>query len=155
MHTVAELSAVAQRAATQSSGGRDGRKVQLQPDDLPCGAACVRIPGEGVGEAMELVVIVDPLSKQAQRLAPLLTELHSALGLSVTLHLNPELQISEFPLENFYRYVVSLTPKFDKDGSSLSDQTDHAIFANLRTPQVRTALPLMTRGMPSPPYRPW
>ena len=138
MHTVAELSRVAQRASQQGDKGGDGRKVQLQPDDLPCGAACVRIPGEGAGAAMELVAILDPLSKQAQRLAPLLMELHSSLGLSVTVHLNPELSISEFPLENFYRYVVSLTPKFDANGMSLSPQTDHAIFASLRTPQVLT-----------------
>ena len=137
MHAVAELSRVAQRAKQQSGKG-ESRKAQLQTDDLPCGAACVRIPGEGAGEAMELVAILDPLSKQAQRLAPLLMELHSALGLSITAHLNPDLGISEFPLENFYRYVVSLTPKFDDAGASLADQTDHAIFAALRTPQVLT-----------------
>ena len=110
--------------------------MQLQPDDLPCGAACVRIPGEGVGAAMELVAILDPLSKQAQRLAPILLELQQALGLSVTIHLNPDLQISEFPLENFYRYVVSLTPKFDVAGTALALQSDMARFAALRTPQV-------------------
>jgi UDP-glucose:glycoprotein glucosyltransferase len=96
MHTVAELSRVAQRA-TQQSGRGDGRKVQLKPDDLPCGAACVRIEGEGAGEAMELVAVLDPLSKQAQRLTPLLMELHEALGLSVTVHLNPDLSVRETP----------------------------------------------------------
>ena len=139
MHTVVELVQVSQRASEQSGGG-DGnsRKVQLQPDTLPCGAACVRIAGEGAGAAMELVAVLDPLSKQAQRLAPFLLELQASLGLSVTLHLNPELSISEFPLENFYRYVVSLTPRFDASGASLAPSTDTAIFASLRTPQVLT-----------------
>lgn len=61
-----------------------------------------------------------------------------ALGLSISLHLNPELKISEFPLESFYRYVVDLVPLFDDSGNSASRQTDHAIFSSLRTPQVLT-----------------
>ena len=138
MHTVVELVRVAQRATEQSGGGGNGRKVQLHADTLKCGAACVRIEGEGAGAAMELVAVLDPLSKQAQRLAPFLLELQSSLGLSVTLHLNPELSISEFPLENFYRYVVSLTPRFDAKGNSLAPSTDTAVFASLRTPQVLT-----------------
>ena len=102
--------------------------------------------GEGAGAAMELVAVLDPLSKQAQRLAPFLLELQSSLGLSVTLHLNPELSISEFPLENFYRYVVSLTPRFDAKGNSLAPSTDTAVFASLRTPQVLAALTRPRRG---------
>ena len=60
------------------------------------------------------------------------------LGLSVTLHLNPSLQIDKFPLESFYRYVVSLEPSFDNAGRSLSPQLDRALFSSLRTPQVLT-----------------
>ena len=89
MLTIAELSRMTQRASQQDRSG-GSRKVQLQPDDIPCGAACVRIAGEGVGAAMELVAVLDPLSKQAQRLAPLMMELRSALGLSITLHFNPD-----------------------------------------------------------------
>ena len=59
-------------------------------------------------------------------------------GLSVTLHLNPSLQIDKFPLESFYRYVVSLEPSFDSAGRSLSPQLDRALFSSLRTPQVLT-----------------
>ena len=136
MHAVVQLTSVAKRALARDAG--KDRKVQLQPDDLPCGAACVRIPGEGVGAAMELVAILDPLSKAAQRLAPLMMELHVALGCTVTLHLNPDTAITEFPLEDFYRYVVSLTPKFDADGRSLAPTADMARFARLKTPQVLT-----------------
>jgi len=136
MHTAVQLTSVAKRALARDAG--QDRKVQLQPDDLPCEAACVRIPGEGVGAAMELVAILDPLSKQAQRMAPLMMELQAALGCTVTLHLNPDTAISDFPLENFYRYVVSLTPKFDTEGKALSHVADMARFAKLKTPQVLT-----------------
>jgi len=131
-----QLTSVAKRSLARDAG--KDRKVQLQTDDIACGAACVRIPGEGVGAAMELVAILDPLSKQAQRLAPLMIELQAALGCTVTLHLNPDTAISEFPLENFYRYVVSLTPTFDADGKALSHVADMARFAKLKTPQVLT-----------------
>ena len=108
-------------------------------DDLPCGAACVVLAGHGAGEAMSLVAVVNPLSKEAQRLSPIMRELQSVLGLTITLHLNPELKMSEFPLENFYRYVVALEPKFDEAGASgrsTAEHDDRAVFASLRTPQV-------------------
>ena len=118
------------------SDGR--RKMRLGNDDLPCGAACLRLPGSGPGAAMELVAVLDPLSKQAQRIAPTLQALQSSLGLSITLHLNPDLKISEFPLENFFRYVVDLEPRFDASGASVAAATDRALFSALRTPQVLT-----------------
>ena len=133
MHTVAHLSKMAQATQAASSGQR---QMQLQTGDIPCGAACIQLPGSGVGAAMELVAILNPLSKEAQRFTPIMLALQKALGLTITLHLNPELKISEFPLENFYRYVVDLVPQFDEKGRSVAHQTDHAIFSSLRTPQV-------------------
>jgi len=134
MFAISELSKMAQATQEASSG----RQIQLQPGDIPCGKACVQLPGEGPGAAMELTAILNPLSKEAQRFAPVMMELQQALGLTISLHLNPDLKISEFPLENFYRYVVDLAPHFDDAGSSIAYQTDHAIFSSLRTPQVLT-----------------
>ena len=134
MLTVAHLTKMAQASQEASSG----RQVQLQSGDIPCGAACIQLPGSGVGAAMELVAILNPLSKEAQRFTPIMLALQEALGLTITLHLNPDLKMSEFPLENFYRYVVDLVPAFDEKGASIAHQTDHAIFSSLRTPQVLT-----------------
>lgn len=80
---------------------------QLATGSIACGRACVSLPGEGPGAAMELTAVLNPLSKEAQRLAPLMMALQQALGLTISLHLNPELRISEFPLENFYRRARS------------------------------------------------
>ena len=66
----------------------------------------------------QLVAVLDPLSKEAQRFAPVAMQLQASLGVTITLHLNPELKMSEFPLENFYRYVVALEPRFNEQGGS-------------------------------------
>ena len=134
MFAAVQLSAM-RLANHEASDGR--RKMQLG-DDLACGRNCVVLPGHGAGEAMELVAVLDPLSKEAQRFGPIAMQLQQALGLTITLHLNPELKMSEFPLENFYRYVVALEPRFTDAGASLAPQDDHALFASLRTPQVLT-----------------
>ena len=130
--------AEASRAAQSSSGGGRQGEYVFKQDDIPCGAACVRLPGSGAGEALELVVILDPLTKEAQRFTPILSEIQRSLGLTVILHLNPHTDVSEFPLESFYRYVVSLEPTFDAFGNSLAHVTDHALFSSMRTPAVLT-----------------
>lgn len=104
MYAVTQLSKMAQGARESSSG----RQIQLQPGDIPCGKACIKLPGDGPGAAMELTAIINPLSKEAQRFIPVMIALQQALGLTISLHLNPELKISEFPLENFYRCTPSL-----------------------------------------------
>ena len=71
MFAAAQLSAM-RLAAHEASDGR--RKMQLG-DDIPCGKACTTLAGHGAGEAMELVAVLDPLSKEAQRFAPIATQL--------------------------------------------------------------------------------
>ena len=39
--------------ATMAIGRQEQQRVQLQPGDIPCGDACVSIPGFGAGAAME------------------------------------------------------------------------------------------------------
>jgi hypothetical protein len=132
MLSVASLARGAREAA--AGGAAD---TGFRASDVECGPACVRLPGSGPGEALELVVVLDPLSKQAQRSVPVLMALQSALGLGITLHLNPQLHIDKFPLESFYRYVVSLEPSFDAAGRSRAREADRAVFSALRTPQAR------------------
>ena len=130
------FAAAALARGTREAAAGGAADTGFRASEIPCGAACVRLPGFGPGEALELVVILDPLSREAQRSVPVLMALQSALGLGVTLHLNPKLKIDKFPLESFYRYVVSLEPRFDESGRSLAPVVDRAVFAALRTPQV-------------------
>lgn len=136
MFAVAEAARSAVAASTEAAEGR--REYGIRPDQIECGPACVRLPGEGVGEALELMVVLDPLTKEAQRFAPTMMALRKSLGLTIILHLNPALKISSFPLESFYRYVVTLTHSFDEAGASLAPASDRAVFSSLRTPQAIT-----------------
>ena len=53
-------------------------------------SACVELAGEGPGDALHLVAIVEPLSRSSHRLASLLIALRAALGVRVTLLLARE-----------------------------------------------------------------
>lgn len=55
-------------------------------------------------------VILNPLSKPAQRLAPLLGFLRAALGAETQLLLNPQRDLEEMPLKTFYRYALPPLP---------------------------------------------
>jgi UDP-glucose:glycoprotein glucosyltransferase len=54
---------------------------------------------------MQAVAIIDPLSVSAQRIAPTLLMLRDVFNMSVTVFLNPSMDIQEFPIKNFYRFV--------------------------------------------------
>lgn len=50
--------------------------------------------------------ILDPLSEDAQRAAPLLLMLRDELGAKVSVQLTPATDVSELPLKSFYRFVA-------------------------------------------------
>ena len=69
-----------------------------------------------------VTAILDPLTEAAQRVAPLLVVLRDQLLVPLRLILIPQTQMSEFPLQKFYRYVV---------GTDVSDVRPGAFFDNL------------------------
>ena len=62
--------------------------------------------GEASIGSVSVTVVLDPLTEAAQRVAPLLLVLRDELRVPLRVLLLPQLQISEFPLSKFYRYVV-------------------------------------------------
>ena len=60
--------------------------------------------GQGL---LSVVVVVDPLSLAGQRAASVVDLLQQHLRLSLTVVLLPSPHVRDFPLQNFYRYVVS------------------------------------------------
>ena len=134
------LAAAAARAASVTSDvastrGRDHLSMLAR---APCNDACIQVDGSGNGAALELVVALDPLKKDAQRISAILESLHRSLGISVTLHLSPRLDISDFPLKSFYRYVFDVEPHFLSSISTTGQRESFAIFSSLRTLQVLT-----------------
>ena len=85
-------------------------------------------------------VVVDPLTKQAQKSLPIILELYNMLNIHLRVWLSPRQRISEFPLNRFYKYVLGVKPNFLNNGS-LSRTEPHAEFVNLpNSPLLTLAL---------------
>ncbi|XP_005180667.1 UDP-glucose:glycoprotein glucosyltransferase [Musca domestica] len=77
--------------------------VKLKPnrDDLP---------------SFEINAIVDPASRSAQKLAPILILLRNTINCNMQVFLTPVTQHSDMPVKNFYRYVVEPEVQFLPSG---------------------------------------
>jgi hypothetical protein len=62
--------------------------------------------GDSNNKSQQIHIVVDPLSVAGQRAAALITLLRDQLNYAHTVILVPRLEISEFPLQNFYRFVL-------------------------------------------------
>ncbi|RCI03876.1 hypothetical protein CU098_007561 [Rhizopus stolonifer] len=78
---------------------------------------------------LEIGVIIDPLSEDTQKWAPILQTLSEIEGISVVIHLNPISQLDELPIRRFYRYVFDKEPHFDSNTGQKTIPT--AYFADL------------------------
>lgn len=55
----------------------------------------------------QICITMDPLTLAGQRAAALIPLLTEQLQFTVTVILVPRLEITDFPLQNFYRYVTA------------------------------------------------
>eukprot|EP01006_Ploeotia_vitrea_P055307 TRINITY_DN67984_c2_g6_i1.p1 TRINITY_DN67984_c2_g6~~TRINITY_DN67984_c2_g6_i1.p1 ORF type:complete len:1129 (-),score=117.80 TRINITY_DN67984_c2_g6_i1:1176-4562(-) len=84
------------------------------------------------GAAMiDIVVILNPLSYEAQKLTQFLLSTHAAFSSHISVYFNPHNQISELPLKSFYRYVLRHELRFDENHGTILPPT--AYFTNLPT----------------------
>lgn len=70
---------------------------------------------------ISIYYVIDPLSTAAQRAASLIKLIHSQLHIPQTVLLIPRPEVTEFPLQNFYRFVLS---SYDQENAV-------AVFRNL------------------------
>jgi UDP-glucose:glycoprotein glucosyltransferase len=52
---------------------------------------------------LHLTAIINPLTREAQRLSQVLVLLSDVLNPSIQIYLNPQMELSELPLKSFYR----------------------------------------------------
>ncbi|XP_043547391.1 UDP-glucose:glycoprotein glucosyltransferase 2 isoform X1 [Chiloscyllium plagiosum] len=97
-------------------------------------------PQDGV--FYEVVVILDPLSREAQRMAPLLMVLHQVVNMKLKVFMNCRPKLSELPLKSFYRYVLEPRLVFTADNNLSAGP----IAKFLEMPEV----PLFTLNMITP-----
>ncbi|KYQ99832.1 glycosyltransferase [Tieghemostelium lacteum] len=87
---------------------------------------------------MKFTLVLNPFTKVAQKIVPIVEAFSKTLNISVDVLVNPPVSISEFPMKNYYHYVMQLDMKFDdKTGKLLSSQTSGTI-TNLPESRVLT-----------------
>lgn len=84
--------------------------------------------------AFLIEAILDPATRDGQRLLSLISALRQSVNLEIIVYFNCKLQLSELPLKSFYRYVYE---------NNLEEQP-HAIFHHV--PET----PILTLGMVTP-----
>lgn len=69
--------------------------------------------------AFDLVAVVDPVSRGAQKLGPILQVLSEVLNCNIKVFLNCVEKNSDMPVKSFYRFVVEPEIQFSEDGKQL------------------------------------
>lgn len=100
----ASVAAVRQAAARQYGGGQD----ILQGLERESAA----IVAESADAVVSIEGCLDPLSSEAQKLAPILLVLREQLGSSLALRLalNPARDVGALPIKSYYRYAAPAVP---------------------------------------------
>ncbi|CAK9802630.1 UDP-glucose:glycoprotein glucosyltransferase [Anthophora quadrimaculata] len=78
----------------------------------------IKVPAANPDQvAFNLIAIVDPVSRGAQKLGPILKTLQQSLNCNIKVFLNCLEKNSDMPLKSFYRYVFEPHLQFSPDGS--------------------------------------
>ncbi|KAF7287176.1 hypothetical protein GWI33_002543 [Rhynchophorus ferrugineus] len=70
--------------------------------------------------AFDLVAVVDPVSRGAQKLGPILQVLSDILNCNIKVFLNSVEKNSDMPVKSFYRFVLESEIQFSEDGGQLA-----------------------------------
>ncbi|KAL7961032.1 glycosyltransferase family 24 protein [Trichoderma compactum] len=73
--------------------------------------------GDQEAASIYIVGLVNPVSEQGQRWAPILKVLSELEGVHLKLFINPSAKIEELPVKRFFRYVLESEPSFNENGS--------------------------------------
>uniref|UniRef100_A0A6Q2ZGE8 UDP-glucose ceramide glucosyltransferase-like 1 n=1 Tax=Esox lucius TaxID=8010 RepID=A0A6Q2ZGE8_ESOLU len=108
-----------------------------------CSVVIGRIrPAEG-DVYFDVVAVVDPVTRDAQKLAPLLLVLKKLVNVNLRVFMNCQSKLSDLPLKSFYRYVLEPEVVFQADGrfspgplAKFLDMPQSPLFTlNLNTPE--------------------
>ncbi|MFH4973666.1 hypothetical protein AB6A40_000375 [Gnathostoma spinigerum] len=97
----------------------------------------VKIPGNNEDAVIDLVAVVDPLTKTAQHLSALVAVIRQIVNCDITIVMNPKAKLSELPLKRFYRMVLTPSMRFSESGQISVDQYE-AKFSSLPEKQLFT-----------------
>ncbi|XP_054894492.1 UDP-glucose:glycoprotein glucosyltransferase 1 isoform X2 [Poeciliopsis prolifica] len=91
----------------------------------------------------DVVAVADPVTRDAQKLAPLLSVLKQLVNVNLRVFMNCQSKLSDMPLKSFYRYVLEPEVAFQPDASfsrgpmaKFLDMPQSPLFTlNLNTPE--------------------
>lgn len=72
--------------------------------------------GDPETASVHIVGLINPVSEQGQRWAPILKVLSELEGVHLKLFINPPEKIEELPVKRFFRYVLKSQPTFNDEG---------------------------------------
>ncbi|XP_071084353.1 UDP-glucose:glycoprotein glucosyltransferase 1-like isoform X2 [Haliotis cracherodii] len=98
---------------TAKSQTEDRKKVSFKSDEY----SVLKIPADDSIPAFVVEVVVDPVSREAQKLSAILHVLRQSTNVEIRLYMNCKDKLSEMPLKNYYRYVLDPELTFKVDGS--------------------------------------
>ncbi|XP_048846047.1 UDP-glucose:glycoprotein glucosyltransferase 1-like [Brienomyrus brachyistius] len=101
--------------ASTSVGGYDS--VVLPHDEMDSPQIAVKIRPRENEVYFDVVAVVDPVTRDAQKLAPILTTLKTLVNINLRVFMNCQSKLSDMPLKSFYRYVLDPEISFAADGS--------------------------------------
>ncbi|KAI9199320.1 UDP-glucose:glycoprotein glucosyltransferase-domain-containing protein [Polychytrium aggregatum] len=97
--------------------------------------------GDADSASIHIIAVLDPVSKEAQKVSSILSVLSKLGGIHIKVRMNPQLKLVDVPLIRFYRYVLSPEPAFDDSGAVARVSAE---FFNMPVD------PLLTLGMDVP-----
>ncbi|KAF6116859.1 UDP-glucose glycoprotein glucosyltransferase 1 [Phyllostomus discolor] len=91
----------------------------------------------------DVVAVIDPVTRESQRLAPLLLVLTQLINMNLRVFMNCQSKLSDMPLKSFYRYVLEPEISFTSDNrfakgpiAKFLDMPQSPLFTlNLNTPE--------------------
>ncbi|XP_037379048.1 UDP-glucose:glycoprotein glucosyltransferase 1 isoform X1 [Talpa occidentalis] len=91
----------------------------------------------------DVVAVIDPVTREAQRLAPLLLVLTQLINMNLRVFMNCQSKLSDMPLKSFYRYILEPEISFTSEHSfakgpiaKFLDMPQSPLFTlNLNTPE--------------------
>ncbi|CAG0925420.1 unnamed protein product, partial [Notodromas monacha] len=118
-------------------------KSRLELPALVSDSSTVHLSSQVEGEPyLDIVGIVDPLTRGAQLMASLVSTVMKVLPSKVRLYMNCVEKHSEMPMKSFFRYVLASEPEFEPETGSLVAPV--AKFLHLPTE------PILTMGLKIP-----
>ena len=81
---------------------------------------------DGTAAVLDVRAVLNPLSREVQKLAPVLTWLRNSLppqSMALKVYLNPKTEITDLPLKSYYRFAAPDGLAFDAEGALLPGPT--------------------------------